>query len=156
MIRTLDTYFDKGSSEKADPPKKVERMQELWTEKYCPKKVSEIVGHGKPIEEMLDWARDFKKSGKRAVLLHGPTGNGKTCSVYAIAKELDYEVIETNASDFRTKDAIKQQIGHAARHSSLLYQEHDPPRVSQKVLQVSDVLYYLSILIKYLSPLKIS
>jgi replication factor C large subunit len=120
MIRKLDTYFDKGSSEERGPPKTVERMQELWTEKYCPKKVSEIVGHGKPIEEMLDWARDFKKSGKRAVLLHGPTGNGKTCSVYAIANELDYEVIETNASDFRTKGAIQQQIGHAARHSSLL------------------------------------
>ncbi|UCD02569.1 MAG: AAA family ATPase, partial [Promethearchaeota archaeon] len=38
---------------------------------------------------------------KSAVLLEGPPGIGKTSIVYALANDLNMEVVETNASDTR-------------------------------------------------------
>jgi len=44
---------------------------------------------------------------KTPVILHGSPGVGKTSSVYAIAKKYGFHIVETNASDERTKDKLK-------------------------------------------------
>jgi len=56
---------------------------------------------------------------KRAVALHGPPGVGKTSLAYAIASEMDAEVLELNASDFRNKAKIAEIVGPASRQKSL-------------------------------------
>ena len=89
-----------------------------WTEKYSPKKVSEVVGQKKAVEQFLNWLRKWKP-GSKAALLYGPPGTGKTCLVYALAKEKNYELIEMNASDFRTAQQIREVIGRSARQESL-------------------------------------
>jgi replication factor C large subunit len=53
------------------------------------------------------------------VLIYGPPGVGKTSSVYAIANDNNYEVIEVNASDFRNKEKINQTVGNALKQGSL-------------------------------------
>ena len=58
------------------------------------------------------------KAGETLVIL-GPSGTGKTCSVYAIANELGYEVIEVNASNFRNAEQINQKVGNAIKQQSL-------------------------------------
>ncbi|MFH1424962.1 MAG: replication factor C large subunit [archaeon] len=90
-----------------------------WTEKYRPNKLSEIAGHEKAIEIVLSYVKNFKK-GAKPPLLHGPTGNGKTSLAIALANEFDYELVEMNASDFRTKNSIKEKLGHASGQQSLL------------------------------------
>ncbi len=50
------------------------------------------------------------ETNKAALLLEGPPGIGKTSIVYALANDLNMEVIETNASDTRTKDAIEKKL----------------------------------------------
>ena len=59
---------------------------------------------------------------KRPLLIYGPSGTGKTASVYAIADELDYEVVEANASDFRDKNSINSIVGSALNQVSLFKQ----------------------------------
>ena len=52
-------------------------------------------------------------------LVYGSTGSGKTSSVYALADELNLEVIEVNASDVRNKDSINSLVGAASQQMSL-------------------------------------
>lgn len=56
---------------------------------------------------------------KRAILIHGPPGCGKTAAVYALAYEKDYEVVELNSSDFRNSENIKNVMGAASKQASL-------------------------------------
>lgn len=80
---------------------------ENWTEKYRPKTLDEVIGNRAAIEELIDWAEKWDKS-KKAAILSGPPGIGKTSSAYALANDFGWEIIELNASDERNKDVIKR------------------------------------------------
>ncbi len=95
-------------------------VREAWTEKYRPKRLSEVVGNAKAIEELRAWA-DAVAAGvaadgrvKRAAILHGPPGCGKTSAAYALASDMGWEVIELNASDQRNESVIEKIVGHAS------------------------------------------
>ena len=89
-----------------------------WTEKYAPEKLSEVVGQKKSVEKFLIWFRTWKP-GKKAALLFGPAGVGKTALVEALSKERNLEIIELNASDYRTASQIKEVIGQSMKQKSL-------------------------------------
>lgn len=92
-----------------------------WTEKYRPQALSQIVGHNKPLDELLQWAKAWKPGSPkdRAVVLYGRAGIGKTSTAYALAREMGWDVIELNASDQRTADIIEKVAGSASRMSTL-------------------------------------
>ncbi|SES80026.1 replication factor C large subunit [Methanococcoides vulcani] len=92
-----------------------------WVEKYRPKSLSDLVGNKKSIVDMREWAESWLSGvpEKRAVILHGPAGVGKTSAAHALAKDFDWETIELNASDQRTAGAIERVAGSAAKMSSL-------------------------------------
>lgn len=57
---------------------------------------------------------------KAAVLLEGQPGIGKTSIVYALANDLNMEVIETNASDTRTRDALEKKLKETTKSRSIM------------------------------------
>jgi replication factor C large subunit len=77
----------------------------LWVEKYRPKKIEEIVGNEDAKASFVEWLQN-KRHNKKAVLLYGPPGVGKTALVNAAAKEFNFTIIEMNASDTRSEKAI--------------------------------------------------
>ena len=81
---------------------------------YKPNKLNEIIGQD--TKKILDWINSGRK---KSLLIHGPTGTGKTASVYALAKEFNYEILEMNSSDFRKKEHIKNIAGEASQQQSL-------------------------------------
>jgi len=57
---------------------------------------------------------------KAAILLEGPPGVGKTSIVYALANDLNMEVIETNASDTRTRDALEKRLTETTKSRGIM------------------------------------
>ena len=91
----------------------------LWTVKYAPKSCKEVVGQDAAMARLKDFAVNYRNQRRKAMLLYGPPGVGKTCMVYALASELNLEVVELNASDFRKKDQIESILGAATQQMSL-------------------------------------
>jgi len=90
-----------------------------WVIKYRPKRVSEVVNQEEAKAKFVEWLRRWPNVQKKAALLYGPPGCGKTSLVEAAANEFGYEIIEMNASDFRRKSDIERIAVRAATSSSL-------------------------------------
>ncbi|MBD3342551.1 MAG: replication factor C large subunit [Candidatus Lokiarchaeota archaeon] len=59
-------------------------------------------------------------SEKAAVLLEGPPGIGKTSIVYALANDLNMQVVETNASDTRTRDKLERLLQETTKSRGIM------------------------------------
>lgn len=96
-------------------------MYSSWTDKYKPRTLSEVVGNKEAKEKILEWVRAWNKAApkKRALFIYGPPGVGKTVAVEALANDLNMELVESNASDYRTAEAVKRFAGRASEYSTL-------------------------------------
>ena len=90
-----------------------------WTLKYQPQSLKSFSLHATQIQQMQNFIETFKKQKKKAMLIHGPTGCGKTVAVHALAHDSNLELIEMNASDFRNKEGVLSIIGTASKQRSL-------------------------------------
>lgn len=90
--------------------------KEDWTEKYRPNTLSQVVGNKKATDELKSWASKWVagKPSKKAVILAGKPGIGKTTSAIALADEMGWEKLEMNASDQRNRKSIKNFVGRSA------------------------------------------
>lgn len=97
-------------------------MIEIWVEKYRPKQVAEVVGNRESVEAFVKWMRQWelgRPPEKRAVLLYGPAGVGKTSLVLAYGGEHGYDVVEVNASDWRDEARVKAVVGESSLQATL-------------------------------------
>ena len=92
-----------------------------WVIKYRPKRITELVDQDEAKKVLLAWLSQWKRKmpEKKAALLYGPPGCGKTSAVEAIANELGFEVLELNASDYRKGSDIRSIAYRAAVQRSL-------------------------------------
>ncbi|XP_052485721.1 replication factor C subunit 1 [Gossypium raimondii] len=107
-----------------------------WTEKYRPKVPNEITGNQSLVKQLHDWLTQWNKQflgtgskgkgkkqndsgAKKAVLLSGTPGIGKTTSAKLVSQMLGFQTIEVNASDSRGKaDAnVSKGIGGSNANS---------------------------------------
>lgn len=97
------------------------RVEEPWTEKYRPRRIDEVVGNPNAKKAFVAWLNKWLagRPEKRAALLYGPPGCGKTSLVHAAAHQLGLELIEANASDVRTSEALGRRVLRAVTEGSL-------------------------------------
>ncbi|XP_024638026.1 replication factor C subunit 1 isoform X2 [Medicago truncatula] len=111
-------------------PKKAATAQSnlMWTEKHRPKNPKDIIGNQSLVAQLRTWLKgwheQFSNTGgnkkgkkqndpasKKAVLLSGTPGIGKTTSAKLVCQELGFQAIEVNASDSRGKADSKIEKG---------------------------------------------
>ncbi|NPA38737.1 MAG: replication factor C large subunit [Candidatus Nanohaloarchaeota archaeon] len=95
---------------------------ELWYIKYAPKSIDEFLGNKKQLMKVIEWLKHPKQG--KALLLYGPPGTGKTLSVYLAARILHMQVIETNASDIRDVEKIREMASGIGKQRTLFLPNH--------------------------------
>src|SRR5207245_2794900 len=74
----------------------------MWSEKYRPKSLLEMIGNEEAKESFVNWLGKWVK-GTKPLLLIGQAGIGKTTIATLGAKQFGYDLIGLNASDVRSK-----------------------------------------------------
>nr|XP_033336733.1 ATPase family AAA domain-containing protein 5 [Megalopta genalis] len=141
-----------------------------WTYKYRPRSIKEVVGNeeaGTKLREwLIGWKATFRNENNssgdefyssdstssrihennQVAILLGPHGSGKTASVYAVAEEFGYTVLEVNASSRRTGKILLKELEEATKSHrikkksdaptffNLSSDETVPKKISQKSL----------------------
>ncbi|XP_055822940.1 replication factor C subunit 1 isoform X2 [Solanum dulcamara] len=123
----------------ASPAKRKSQAKESllpWTEKYRPKAIVDIIGNKSLVEQIQRWLESWDEhflrsaskgkgkkqndpGAKKAVLLSGMPGIGKTTSAKVVSQMLGFQTIEVNASDSRGKadSKIEKGIGGSTANS---------------------------------------
>lgn len=96
--------------------------EEIWIEKYRPKKLEDVVGQKEVIRRLASYVRSKNLP---HLLFSGTAGTGKTASSICVAREIFGEdewtnnFTELNASDERGIEVVRTKIKNFARTSPL-------------------------------------
>ncbi|KAJ3497760.1 hypothetical protein NLG97_g1656 [Lecanicillium saksenae] len=121
-----------GVAARPVPPSNV--PTQLLTSKYAPTQLSHICGNKGNVEKIQAWLRNWPKAkkynfqkrgsdglgGERAIIISGPPGIGKTTAAHLAAKLEGYDVLESNASDARSKKLVEAGVSDVMNNTSLL------------------------------------
>ena len=93
----------------------------LWTEKYRPNKLSDIIGQEHFVMDAKGW---IEENNIPNLLLYGNPGNGKTSAGLVIGKEILKDTfadnyIEVNASDDRRLENVRTTIKQIAQSGTI-------------------------------------
>ncbi|XP_039285011.1 ATPase family AAA domain-containing protein 5-like isoform X1 [Nilaparvata lugens] len=138
-----------------------------WTDIYKPKASNDILGNKSCVERFKIWLETYKNTvvkqtgeegssddfvhssddscsspKERICIISGPIGCGKTSTVYAVAQELGYKVLEVNASHNRngkkvTADLSEATQSHQVEHGSLKDIFNNSRKVKKKKTRIS-------------------
>ena len=115
-------------------PQAAKTTVQLLTSKYAPTQLTHICGNKGQVEKIQSWLKNWPKSkkynfqrrgadgmgGARAIIISGPPGIGKTTAAHLAAKLEGYDVLESNASDTRSKKLVEAGVSDVMNNTSLL------------------------------------
>ena len=88
--------------------------------------LSELAGLKSNIDKLGEYLNDFQTKSigfKKACILHGHQGTGKTSVIHCIANDYGFPLVEINGSETRTKDALIEALNTAISTIPMEYQQ---------------------------------
>ena len=140
----------------APSARSVPSSSQLWTSKYAPTAMNQICGNKGQVEKIQTWLKGWPKAhkynfekkgadglgGYRAMIVHGPPGIGKTTAAHLAAKLAGYDILESNASDTRSKKMVETGLSEVLKNNSLLgyFAGDDKPvdKMKKKIVLIMD------------------
>src|SRR3989344_1916939 len=87
----------------------------MLMEKYRPASTKDFVGNSAALQEIRKFLLTWQKGS--ALIVHGPSGTGKTLAVKLIANEMGYELLETGADRERRAASMDDFITASTQYS---------------------------------------
>ncbi|WP_406670945.1 AAA family ATPase [Methanolobus sp. ZRKC4] len=110
-------------------------MKDLWTVKYRPESLDEIVGN----EQSLDMVRKLAMSNNLPhFVFHGPENSGKSSTAFALAHQLYGEGYERNLAYFNASDFFEQGKRYIVRDKRFtrIIGTDDPKKINKSVINI--------------------
>ena len=89
-----------------------------FVEKYKPQNLEGIIGQKASISNIVTFVNDFPKK-KKAIMIEGQSGAGKSLSVEVISNEMDFEVIEITPNQAENSEEMEQFFKNAVKTGSI-------------------------------------
>jgi len=101
----------------------------MWTEKYRPRRLDEVVGNKTAVEALKNF------NWKKPLLLHGAAGTGKTSIINAVAIEKGFEPVEVNEENIGSADAVGETSSIYGGRRLIVIEDVDQLSETKKVAE---------------------
>lgn len=110
-------------------------MKDLWTVKYRPETLENIVGNEQSLDMIMKLARS---NNLPHLVFHGPENSGKSSTAFALAFELYGEGYERNLAYFNASDFFEQGKNYLVRDKRFrrILGTDDPKKISKSVINI--------------------
>ena len=92
----------------------------MWIDKYKPQNLDQFFGNKENIELIEDWINNFENHEKKAVIIIGYSGSGKTLLSQLIFKKFNYNIKEINCNEIKTKKSVQDIFYKTLMHKNIL------------------------------------
>lgn len=111
-----------------------------WSEKYRPTRLEELIISDMLYDSIFTWFERWTvgEQGKKALILHGDPGTGKTTTAICMARNFGFELVEMNASSQRNREKMQEVAGNAARSRDLFSDFSTAQKKPDKVILMDE------------------
>ena len=111
----------------------------LWVDKYKPLIINDIIGNKLIVKNIVKWLKTWKNNSKKALLLSGPPGIGKTSMANIICNELKYSIESFDASLDRTKSILEKKFKSINCNTLFKYSNDENQIKNNKVIIMDEI-----------------
>lgn len=100
-------------------------MNDLWTTKYLPTKIDDIIGNKESINYIQNWLANFHKAKNSSIVICGPHGIGKNVTIKLLLENYGYDVKFLSSPNIKQSKILKDVLQPSVSNIHLLFEDYD-------------------------------